>query len=304
MDSNQKCELIAREIRSILESGVNLSGDVVHFIDSTFSNPSLEALKAILDDESNCEKDSLIELLFFPDEAMQLELEELLERLRLDQSDEDRILASICREPILVNFCLPEDRGSFNLPLSSDVAPGLLKRLHVSKHLAPDLRAAIDRHVSENDRNVYKVKLRNTRFKQHDNQIQFLCELFRKVKAESHDFDRCLAFCLSLLDEMTDDSDMYQALMAKKRFYLRSLQRAKKMETQLQKSNLETLLSQGKRVILVDKTDARNKLLIIDRISRAIFGKTEYYEDLNPDGNRFEVSSDQDIQDIIKKFLP
>ena len=85
---------------------------------------------------------------------------------------------------------------------------------------------------------------------------------------------------------------------------LRSLQRAKKMETQLQKSNLETLLSQGKRVILVDQADARNKLLIIDRISRAIFGKTEYYEDLNPDGNRLEVSSDQDIQDIIKKFLP
>ena len=101
---------------------------------------------------------------------------------------------------------------------------------------------------------------------------------------------------------MTDDSDMYQALMAKKRFYLRSLQRAKKLDMQLQKSNLETLLSQGKRIILVDKADARKKLSIIDRISRAVFGKTEYYEDLDPDGNRFEVSSDQDIQDIIKKL--
>ncbi len=304
MDSRQKCELIAREIRNVLESGINLTDDVVHFIDSTFSNPSLEALQAILDDESNCEKDSLIELLFFPDQAMQLALEELLEHLQLDQSDEDQILTSICRKPLHVNFCLPEDRGSFNLPLSDAVAPGLLKRLHVSKHLAPDLRRAIDRHVSENERNVYKVKLRNTRFEQHDNQVQFLCELFRKVKPESHDFGRCLDFSLSLLDELTDDRDIYQALMAKKRFYLRSLQRAKKMDQLLQQSNPETLIARGKRVILVDKVDAGKKLLIIDRISRAIFGKTEYYEDLDPDGNRIEVSSDQDIQDIIKKFLP
>jgi hypothetical protein len=304
MDCEEKCNLLANEIRNILGRGITLNSDVVHFIDSTFSNPTIEALQAILEDDSNCEKDSLIELLFFPDEIMQLGLEDLLERLQLNPSDEIRVLALICRKPLQVSFRLPEDRGSFNLPLSSDVAPGLLNRLHASKHLAPDLRLAIDRHAGENDRNVYKVKLRNARFEQHDSKIRFLCELFQKVKPERHDFGGCLDFSLSLLNEMTDDSDMYQALMAKKRFYLRSLQRAQKMDMQLQKSNLETLLSQGKRIILVDKADARKKLLIIDRISRAVFGKTEYYDDLDQDGNPFEISSDQDIQDIIKRFLP
>jgi hypothetical protein len=90
--------------------------------------------------------------------------------------------------------------------------------------------------------------------------------------------------------------------MAKKRFYLRSLQKAKKLEAQLQKNNLETLLSQGKRVILVDQADARKKLLIIDRISRAVFGKTEYFEDLYPDSGSIEIRSDQDIEDIIKRL--
>jgi hypothetical protein len=88
--------------------------------------------------------------------------------------------------------------------------------------------------------------------------------------------------------------------MAKKRFYLRSLHIAKQLETQLQKNNLETLLSQGKRVLVIDQADARKKMLIIDRISRAIFGKTEYFEDLHPDGGNIELRSDQDIQDIIK----
>ena len=60
------------------------------------------------------------------------------------------------------------------------------------------------------------------------------------------------------------------------------------------------MLSQGRRVILVDQADARKKILIIDRISRAIFGKTEYFDDLDPDGNPIEFRSDQDIEDIIK----
>jgi len=107
---------------------------------------------------------------------------------------------------------------------------------------------------------------------------------------------------LSLLDELNDDRELYPALMAKKRFYLRSLQKAQKQETQLQKSNLETLLSQGSRVILVDKADARKKMLIIDRISRAIFGRTEYFEDPDPAADQIELRSDQDIQDIIRKL--
>ncbi|MCP4623321.1 MAG: hypothetical protein GY850_07280 [bacterium] len=135
-----------------------------------------------------------------------------------------------------------------------------------------------------------------------EKKIHFLCEFFEKLETQSHDFNVCLDFALSFLDELKEDQDLYPALMAKKRFYLRSLQKAKKLETQLEKSNLETLLSQGKRVILVDKADARKKMMIIDRISRAIFGKTEYIEDLHPDGNPIELRSDQEIQDIIKSL--
>jgi hypothetical protein len=88
--------------------------------------------------------------------------------------------------------------------------------------------------------------------------------------------------------------------MAKKRFYLRSLQKAKKLETQLQKNNLETLLSQGKRVILVDKADARKKMQIIDRISRAVFGKTECSEPFHSGEKHIELSVNQNAEDIIR----
>jgi hypothetical protein len=65
--------------------------------------------------------------------------------------------------------------------------------------------------------------------------------------------------------------------MTRKKFYFRSLQKAKQLDTQLQKQNVETLMAQGKKVLLIDQRDARKKMRIIDRISRAVFGKTEYF---------------------------
>ena len=302
MDSEKKCNQLANEIRKILGNGITLGDDVAHYIDSTFSNPTIEELQAILHDDSNCEKDSLIELLFFPDETMQLGLEEMLESLQLGKQDEDRVRDALCRETLQVTMSLPEDRGTIDLALPHEVAPGFIARLHISRHLHEKLREAINKYAEEDTRLDYKVKIRNSRFSFTENNIKFLCIFFEKLKPQSHDFSTCLDFVLSFMDELEEDRDLYPALVAKKRFYLRSLQKAKKLESQLQKNNLETLLSQGKRVILVDKADTRKKMLIIDRISRAIFGKTEYIEDLHPDGGNIVLGSDQDIQDIIKSL--
>jgi hypothetical protein len=301
-ETEEKCNLLANKIRKILNRGITLDSDVVHYIDSTFSNPTVEELQAILHDDSNCEKDSLMELLFFPDEKMQLELEEMLENLQVEKQDENCVLEALGRESLLVRMRLPDSRGSLILELPQEVAPGFIARLHISKHLEDKLREAVNKHSDRDAAIGYKVKIRNSRFSPGEKKIQLLCDLFEKLGPQNHDFKTCLDFVLSFLGELGDEQDMYPALMAKKRFYLHSLQKAKKMETQLQKNNLETLLSQGKRVILVDQTDARKKMLIIDRISRAIFGKTEYIEELRPEGDNIELSSDQDIQDIIRKL--
>jgi hypothetical protein len=302
MESEEKCDRLADEIRKILDSGVTLSSDVIHYIDSTFSNPTVSELQTILQDDANCERDSMMELLFFPDESMQLQLEALLENLKIEIEDEKNVVEALRREPLQVAMQFPEKRGSLTLLLPDEVIPGFVSRLRVWNHLDGRLCASIDNHGSEDARTGYKVKIRNSRFSPRGKNIRFLCEFFEKMEPRSHDFDDCLDFALSLLDELKDDQDMYRALMSKKRFYLRSLQKAKQMEIQLQKHNMETLLLEGKRMIVVDQADARRKMLIIDRISRAVFDKTEYFEPLDSDEDQYEIRPDEDIQDIISKL--
>jgi len=174
MDSEKKCNQLADKIRNLLGNGITLDGDVVHYIDSTFSNPKIEELKAILLDDANCEKDSLMELLFFPDESMQLELEEMLEHLQLGKPDEDKVGDALGRESLRVNIRLPQDRGSIDLELPHEVIPGFIARLHISKNLDPKLREVINKYADEGAGDGYKVKIRNSRFLSGEKKIHFL----------------------------------------------------------------------------------------------------------------------------------
>jgi hypothetical protein len=126
--------------------------------------------------------------------------------------------------------------------------------------------------------------------------------LFDKLGAGSNDIFECLEFVLEFLDESKKDGDVYQALMAKKKFHFISLQKAKKMDARLEKHNVETLLMQGERVALIDQVDARKKMRIIDRISRAVFGKTEFFEQPVSDEKHIAIESAEDIKSIMKEF--
>ena len=302
MTLEDKCEVIAGEIKKILDEGIDLSEDVVHYIDSTFSNPTVTELQAILTDDSNCEKDALMELLLFPDESLQIQLEKTLERHRHQKEDENKIWACLCRQTLQVTFRFADDRGAFKLHVPEDVIHQFLIRLKITKHLDASLIESIRNYGDDQNTGRYKVKIRNSRFASSDTKTAFLALFFDKIGARSNDIFECLEFVLGFLDEIKNDVDIYQALMAKKKFYFIGLQKAKKMGDRLEKHNIETLMSQGERGMLIDQADARKKMQIIDRISRAVYGKTEYFEQPFSDEKQFEVGSLEDIRSMMKNF--
>jgi hypothetical protein len=161
MEPQEKCEMLADRIKAIISEGIDLSEDVVHYIDSTFSNPSINELQAILDDDANCEADTLMELLFFPDESIQIRLEEILEQCRPHKKDEDKIITYLCQDPLFVTFHFEDDRGTLKLPIPEDVIRQFLVRLRISKHLEANLLESIHHYGDLQNTNRFKVKIRN-----------------------------------------------------------------------------------------------------------------------------------------------
>ena len=303
MNTQEKCDRLADEIRKILSKGFTLGNEVIHYIDSTFSNPSTADLQSILADDSNCESDSLMELLMFPDEAMQFQLEPLLERLQFQTENESSVLDQLLQGQLRTFIRFPQDGQSIYLEVTRELASQFVSRLNISKHLAPDLLEILNGYGDENISRQIKVKLRNSQLSPSAEKIEFLCLFFKKFSPQDNDILECLEFVISFLEDLRQFKSIYQALMTKKKFYFISLQKAKQLESQLQKHNVETLLARGKRVVLIDQQDARKKMRIIDRVSRALYGKTEYFEALNEVEESLELGSEQNVRDIIRRLV-
>ena len=300
MPFQDKCDLLAAEIKRVLARGITLSREVVDYIDSTFSNPSISELQDILQDDTDCEKDSLEDLLFFPDEATQAQLEAFLENYTYAKEEEIKVASRLCRSPFSINIYFPDDRGSLKLEMPDTACEQLVSRLNISRHADRRLVASVNQHINTELQEVVKVKLRNSRFVPTEKKIAFLCSLFEKLDSLNLDFLKCLSFALEFVEELSEQTDIFQTLMIRKRFYLKNLKKTEQFEAQFQKSNMETLLMQGKRASYFDKADAREKMLIIDKISRAVFGRTEFYDLAPAQQELVELHSTDDIEKVMK----
>ncbi|MBW2741921.1 MAG: hypothetical protein JRE64_24445, partial [Deltaproteobacteria bacterium] len=245
---DKKCFLLAEKIEQIFRDGFVLSDDVTHYIDSTFSNPSINELEEIIYDEHNCERDPLIELIFFPDELAQIKLEEFLESNDFKKEDEDEVINYILNKKLVTTIHFPDNKGliKFIVPELADLQ--FVFRLNISRKLNKRLLKAINKFVTEKCKIPIKVRLRNARPELSENKIKFLSSFFEKLKVEENYFFKCLDFVLDFFDRIKDDKNILQSLLDKKELYFQDLQKTVKFEELLNKNNMETLISRGVRI--------------------------------------------------------
>ncbi|MDL2122110.1 MAG: hypothetical protein LWX51_03295 [Deltaproteobacteria bacterium] len=270
---DKKCFLLAEKIEQIFRDGFVLSSDVMHYIDSTFSNPSINELEEIINDEHNCERDSLVELLFFPDESVQIELEEFLESKDFKKEDEEKVINYILNKKLVTTIRFPESKDSLKFFVPKSSAIQFISRLNLSRKLNKRLLKAINKFVSDKRRTPVKVRLRNAMTVLSENKIKFLCSFFEKIKVEENYFFKCLDFILDFFDGIKDDINIQQPLVERKRSLFQNLQKAVKFEELLNKNNLEELISRGVRIPHISKEDAMNNIVIIDTITLAVYGE-------------------------------
>jgi hypothetical protein len=302
MKSDNKNKTVAEKIIDILRSGLMLNAATQHYIDSTFSNPSIDRLAALVKDDTSCETDPLVELLLFPDEPVQLQLEETIEAGCFEKHDEHAIQQMVCAQLFKTRIYFPDGRGSFEMAVSPSHVAQFIAHLNLSRPLNAKLQSAIPKYVAQPLQDRCRVRLRNAKPIDSAGYILFLVDFFKDMRTAPGEFLDGLDFILSILDELEDEPDMFEVLMAKKRFYFWSLQKAKNLDMQLIRHNMETLLLKGNRASYVDKADARKKIRLIDRISLAVFGKTESFDLMPAEAQSITLKGKDDIDKFVKEL--
>jgi hypothetical protein len=292
---------IACRIRDILERGVDLSPGVMRFIDTTFSDPSADELTAILADESNSERDSLLELLFSPDESVHVDLEELLLRPAAGAIDPGRVADLLCGPALWAGFRLPDGRGWLRACMTLPLARRFVHQLRIDRPIPGPLSAAIDAHRADRQRLRLRVLIRGARSDVLPSQMGFLCALIERLGLEDEVGWECFAFALELLAEIGHTADIYAALAERKKLLIKALNHGRRQRDQLAGANIEILVSRGERLTSVDEASCRRQMRCIDRLCLAAFGRIAHFEVPRPE-EAFEVSDPQDIAEVLRRL--
>jgi hypothetical protein len=264
---------VAGKIEEAFKNGFCLDSKVLHYIDSTFSNPSATEIEKLLTDESDFEKETLLKLIFSPDESTRILLEESFEED--NPGEEEQIRAFFSTKRIRTKIRFPDERGTLEIILPPRVVDEFVLHLNISKRLEEKLTKAVGAISCEKRRVFAKVKLKDAGKAFSEKTVDFFTLFFEKLGEDKDDFNECFELVMEVLCEAGNDADIYSAFLFKKAASYQSLLCSERFEEQLQKNNIETLLMQGVRPVSIDKDAAIRKINIINRICLAVFGKTE-----------------------------
>ena len=258
-----------------MRAGGQLTHAILTYIETALFFPEPDRLANFLSDDTDCERDSLLDLIFYPDEAVQIDMEPLLEAARFSVDDEnalqDRLIAHAVKAPVN----MPDGRHLAYIQVPDFIKSQYLERLNLSWQMDPCVAAAIDSGVSAALGPIVKVRLRNAGICNTSGQWVFLCRFFQRMMDSDPDYLACLDLVLSIPDTAGEGIDGYDLLVEHKRSLFRSLQQARRFEALLAQSNMETLMLQGVRAPHVSRKALMHHMRLIDLICFGIFGKTE-----------------------------
>ena len=270
---NKRCHHLISEIETYFREGIVLNDDNCHFIRSTFSDPAPSELMSIINDPSNPDRDSLMELIFSPDDALQMRIETLLSGDVFRAEDETDLAACLAAKEPAANIVIPGYNRPVSLKMPAACAPMFILRLRITKTIDRRIADAIDGQFTETAGRKLKVRIRNSNFNDGRNCIDFLSMVFRSAREGDPAFPAALDFLLLFFEEMTCDSSIGYELFKRQRHYKEKIREAVRYEEQLKKSNMETMMMQGRRNKCINIVDLQEKIDIINylqNITRAV----------------------------------
>jgi len=273
MSQSDHCRQLAREIAAWLARGIRPDPDVRHYIDSTFAFPTHQELESVLKDPDNCERDTLLELIFFPGQDIQILLEDLIQQSCFQLEDEKEILGLLMEKKPDVALHYPEEHLPVCFAVPEYAAGQFIARLNIYKHISSKVLEAARQSLPLDWQMPARVMIRNARFACQGAKSVFLETFMGSIPSMTDDFFGHLKFVLDFLETSLDETPLEESLAHWKQHHQKNIIKAGQFQRQRQNKNVETMIMQGIRIPHFDPQDDMQKIAMIDTVSLAIYGK-------------------------------
>ena len=268
---------LVEKIKALWEAGVSVDESVATYIASTFSNPSIDHLKQVISNRSNVERDSLVDLLLYPDEAFQVALEPLVQNQPIAMPYGQKVVDWLnrCRISIMIYF--PSLAGNITIQPSRPELERAISRLNLDWKFPQALYRVINHYIEKNRRVLLMVRLRNAGLKMNDVRTRFLCDLIKTFPDLTGRFADYFHFAITFLSA-EPGKPIVEALMAEKKRFKRGLRQSIQFEAAWPKANMETLMLRGVHAPADSAAFYRSRIALIDDLVWSMYGKGKVAE--------------------------
>ena len=295
------CRHLAERIGGLLKEGLPVGLDVMHYIESTHGPVCPETLSEYLQHPEDGGDETLIALVFTPDEAFQVRMEPMVSSGNFDRTSERRVIEILQRNPPIARLQTPNPDTQLDLALPPTMAEKFVSQLKITCRLPPDLTDMITEIVPEAWRDIVRVHFRNATVDWTRESRNFFRSFLKSFPPEGALFFPCIVWILELLAQKSSaPSDIYHLLIEKKRALFRSTQMAESFRRKLDRNNMETLMLAGNRSPYVDIPGIRRQMEIIDIIVTAVYGDAVPFAGMPVNEEVLADFSEGSMTDIIR----
>ncbi len=289
---------LASRISEFFVNGIVLNEFTLRFMESTFGKATAAHLEAVIQDEKNCEKDSLLELIFFPDEMCQVQLEDLLTLERF--TDQEPVIQQLEERMNAVEICFPKEVKTVRVDFTRDLAEQLVSRLRICNNPDQELERSVRENLHPEQVGRVLVRIRNADLPKSPHIIRFLCDFFSKMDSDRKDFFQHVDFLMTFTSALNETMDIFNALMERKKACMQAIQKAAAYEKQLARYNMEVMILKGDRNPCINIEEAEKTVEIINRVSFSLFGQSDDSETALQKVDLGECHPGEDLQKVIR----
>jgi hypothetical protein len=295
--------LTADRIIKVWDQGFPVDPRALHFIESTFGLSRTEEIIAVLNDPRHEDRETLMQIIFFPDESVLLELEPIVEEENFTETDISRLVGELISGFPVIRVVFPVEKQGIGFNALPGDIESFVSRLNLGRLLHQRLVDVMKRHPNQARYYKARVKLKNSRLKFTENQVRWLASFFGCTDLWTDNELARLAFALEVLHQAGDEEDIYRVFMDLKKMRLGAIDRYRRFMNRLEKSNMETLMFSGVRAPYIDEKKALKSICFIDDICLGIYGKTDPAGvAVHFPGDLGIFDPDSDLADLIRIF--
>jgi len=270
---DNRCQRFAEDIGDIFQDGLRINHKDSHFILSAMPIAHINEIDKLIQDPDYTDYDELMELIYFPDETIQISLENRIESARFQPEDVDSILSRLTTLASETHILSPEKKRLVTIPTPESGARIFLRRLNLCRYLDPELIQAIEAALDPLLASQYKVWIRNMTREPGKRDTQFLKCLFLKSGPQYQPRGRLIGFALRFLEETPVEVELLQGLIQYKQRCLQHIQRLDRFDSKRKNHNFETRIALGIREPYDDKQALMQKVAFLDEIGLALYDR-------------------------------